>query len=168
MTRVELKLSWGRDGAPVLIQIRPLGARRRGKGSRTGLGITPYLLPFFRQQCTPEPLEGDGFWPGGSISLQKPRSRLGAGPACLGNFKEETNPKHYLKRTFPAEAACWRGERALCCNRGEGRALTQPSTAGEAALGHQALTRLLHPPGTHGRGRAGKQGQRLGRGEGWR
>lgn len=66
---------------------------------------------------------------GAQASLRSPSLGL----AELGNFKEEQIPSAIKKGHFLQQRPAWRGERALCCNHGEGRALTQPSTAGSSS-----------------------------------
>ena len=78
-----------------LVEIRLLGARRRGKGARAGLSIAQCLLPSSREWGSPELLAAETSRPGGSGFPQKPRSGLTAGLAGPGNFKEETNPNCY-------------------------------------------------------------------------
>lgn len=93
-----------------------------------------------------------------SLKSSGPASRLawrGWGISSRKQIPTAIKKGHFLQRR-PA----WRGERALCCNRGEGRALTQPSAAGEAAHGHRALARRLpssrHPqPAAAGRASGG-------------
>lgn len=122
-----------------------LGARRRGKGTHIALSIT--------QQ--PEATRGV------QASLKSPVLSLWLAAWGWGISRRKQIPNAIKKGHFLQRQLAWRGERVLCCNRGEGRALTQPRTAGEAARPR------LPSPGTHGR-QGGRAGQRLGKGEGWR
>ena len=144
------------------MEIRILGARRRGKGACMRLSIAQRLLPSSRDWGSPEPLAAEPFWLGVQASLKSSGSR------SRGISRRKQIPTAIKKRHFLQRQPAWRGERALCCNRGEGQALTQPSADGEAARSHGELARLLpssqHPqPPAAGRasGEAAQQRQRL-------
>ncbi|XP_075298217.1 uncharacterized protein LOC142364009 isoform X2 [Opisthocomus hoazin] len=146
----------------IRVEIRILGARRRGKGACMRLSIAQRLLPSSRDWGSPEPLAAEPFWLGVQASLKSSGSR------SRGISRRKQIPTAIKKRHFLQRQPAWRGERALCCNRGEGQALTQPSADGEAARSHGELARLLpssqHPqPPAAGRasGEAAQQRQRL-------
>lgn len=72
-----------------------------------------------------------------SLKSSGPASQLASWGWGISSRKQI--PTAIKKGHFLQGRPAWRGERALCCNRGEGRALTQPSAAGEAAHGHREL-----------------------------
>lgn len=80
-----------------------------------GLSITQC-----REQGSREPWEAEPSWPGGSGFPQKSRSGLVAALMGMGISRRKQIPTAIKKGDFLQWRPAWRGERALCCNHGEG------------------------------------------------
>lgn len=91
----------------------------------TGASITQCLLssPGMGRAQSPR---SSAVLPGFSRQQAQAEARLGLGPSLLekggwGISRRKQIPTVIKKGHFLQERLCWRGERALCCNRGEGR-----------------------------------------------